>query len=228
MDCEQFRTWLENRDLSDLSESDRAAGHRRECPECRVLAAKDALLDKAIKRGCEKEPLPEHLEKIVSLNLGSSRSPRRFSTWMIKCASATVGVLALLLVFFLMPSDNTARRSFGSALARDHMVLEENHPIDQVVNMADWLDRQADFRATLPASYGLYRFEFVGARICVIEKCRTVHLVYRDGDRFLSLYIIDAKQVPASLSERKTYTSSADGVKVKMWRENHQVYAVVS
>ena len=229
MDCERFRIWLEERDLSDLSESDRATRHSRECPDCRELAAKDSLLDKTISRCLEKEPLPDHLEKIVALNLGSnSSSTHRFSPGLIKLASAGTGLIALLLVFFFLPSDNTARKNFGTALAQDHIVLEQEHSIDKVVNLSDWLARHADFKATLPASFGVYGFEFVGARICIIENCNTVHLVYRNGDRFISLYIVNAKQVPASLREGKTYNSSTDGLKVKLWRENNQVYAVIS
>lgn len=228
MDCKEFQTWLEDRDLSDLSESDRAARHSASCSNCRALAAKDRLLDKTIARGLEREPLPAHLEKIVALNLGSGRSTRRFSPWMIKCASALTGILALLAVYLVMPDDNAARNQFGTALAQDHEALEQAHPIDPVVNVPDWLASHADFKATLPASFGLYGFELVGARLCVIENCTTVHLVYREGDRFVSLYIVDAKQVPASMSEGKTYSSSAGGLKVKLWRENHQVYGVVS
>lgn len=228
MDCEQFRKWLEERDLSDLSESDRASKHSNLCDDCRGLAAKDALLDETIARGLEKEPLPDHLEKIVALNLGSSRTKPKFSSGMIKIASAGAGVLALLLVFFLLPGDNEARKSFGTALAQDHIVIEQQHPVDEVANLPDWLATHADFRATLPASFGIYGFKFVGARICVIENCNTVHLVYRDGDQIVSLYIVDAKQVPASLREGKMYQSSPDGLTVKLWRENHQVYAVIT
>ncbi len=228
MDCRQFQRWLEERDLSDLSEADRATKHRNSCSNCRELAAKDALLDETIARGLAKEPLPEHLEKLVVLNLGDGRPPRRFSPWIIKGASAIAGVVALLLVFFLLPSDNSARKDFSSALAQDHLLLGQKHPVDKVVNLSDWLAEHARFRATLPASFNIYGLEFIGARICLIENCTTVHLVFRDGDRFVSLYIADAKEVPASLQEGKTYSSSADGLQVRLWRENRQLYAVIS
>ncbi len=229
MDCKQFQAWLEQRDLSDLSEADRAARHKISCFNCRELAAKDEMLDKTIARGLAKERLPDHLEKLVVLNLGAgSSSPRRFSPWIIKGASAAAGVIALLLVLFLVPSDNTARKKFGSALALDHIELGRKHPVDKVVNLPDWLGDHAQFGATLPASSSFYGLELIGARICVIGNCTTVHLVYRDSGRFVSLYIIDAKQVPAALQEGKTYTSSADGLQVKLWRENHQVYALIS
>lgn len=229
MDCKQFQRWLEERDLSDLSEADRAAKHKDSCFSCRELAARDALLDKTIARGLAREPLPDHLEKMVALNLGGdNRQTRRFPPWFIRGASLAAGVIALLLVFFLLPSDNSARRHFGSALAQDHLVFTQKHPVDKVVNLADWLAEHASFRATLPGSFTIYGLELIGARICLIEHCTTVHLVFRDGDQFVSLYIADAKQVPASLQEGKTYNSSADGLQVRLWRENHQVYAIIS
>jgi hypothetical protein len=231
MDCNQYREWLENRDLSDISESDRAGSHSGECPQCSELTEKDEMLDKAIAGTMRKEPLPEHLEKIVAMNLSSSVSPtRRFSTGFIKLASLSAGIAALLLVMFLIPSDFTHLNDFGTALARDHGVILRNHPVDSVreETLPTWIRNHADFPASVPASFSKEGLELFGVRICVIENCRTVHLIYNSAEGFVSLFIIDADELPGSLKEGKRLAFTQKGSRIEMWREGGQVFARVS
>lgn len=231
MDCDKYKKWLENRDLSDISEADRATSHVRECVGCEDLTTKDAMLDRAIADTMQKDPLPENIEKIVAMNLSSSvSSSRRFSTGFIKIASLSAGVAAVLLVFFLIPADFAALNDFGTALAQDHNVILRNHPVDSVQEEAlpEWINKNADFAAAVPVSLSTQGLELFGARICVIENCRTVHLVYSTGEGFVSLFIIDAQQLPAPLKSGKTLTFTQKGCKVKMWREGDQVFAMIS
>jgi hypothetical protein len=231
MDCKQYKEWLENRDLSDISESDRAGNHARDCTGCEDLTRKDEMLDQAISNTMKKEPLPENLEKIVAMNLSSGVSrTRRFSTGFIKLASLSAGVAAVLLVFFLIPADFSALNDFGTALVQDHNGILRGHPVDSVQNekLPDWIGANADFAAQVPASFPSQGLELFGARICVIDRCRTVHLVYSTGAGFVSLFIIDADQLPAPLKDGKSLVFTQKGSEIKMWREGNQVFAMIS
>ena len=131
-------------------------------------------------------------------------------------------------MFTLLPRDYSGRTAFGSSLADDHLTLDKPHGLKEIDNMSEWLVAIADFKASLPAHFNGKEQQFIGGRICVIDKCRTVHLVFREGGVLSSLYIMDAGQVPASLEQGKIYSIKTNGNKIKMWQENHQVYAVIT
>jgi len=229
MNCEQFRSWLENRDFSDQSESDLALKHRRGCEGCQQLFLKDNMLDQAVDCTMDRQPLPDNLEKIVSLNLGSTRSNRkRVPTIFIRMLSMTAGVAVLVLLFLVIPKDYSARNDFGKSLVHDHMAHNYNQDLENIDDLDQWLAVHSSFGAHVPAKFAAKPdYRFVGARICVIDNCTTLHLVYRKGDGLVSLYIIDADQVKPELKENKTYTVTNNGYNVQMWKEQQQVYAVI-
>jgi len=228
MNCEQFKNWLENRDLADNSESDRAMRHSRECIACRELLKKDGLLDQAIARALGHEPIPDQFENLVSVSLGGSATRRRIPTGWVRLASLCCGLAALLIVLLLLPNDDTARDRFGAALARDHAALSSGHPLDSVEDPADWLKTHAQFPAELPADFNHADLVFVGVQNCIIKDCRTVHLVYRQGQRLVSLFLIDAGQAPAKFKSGTTYTIEHEGSAVRLWRDRQYLFAVVS
>jgi len=228
MNCEQFRNWLENRDLADNSESDRALRHSRVCANCRDLLEKDGLLDQAITRALAHEQTPDQFEKLVSVSLGGSSTRRRIPTGWVRLASLCCGLAALLLVLFLLPNEDTARNRFGAALARDHEALSSGHPLDPIEDPGDWLKTHAQFPAELPADFNHADLVFVGVQICIINDCRTVHLVYRQGQRLVSLFLIDAGRVPAKIKAGTTYTFEHDGAAIRLWRDRQYLFAVVS
>jgi hypothetical protein len=229
MNCDQFRSWLENRDLSDQSESDQAVKHKQDCQSCQHLFVKDKMLDQAIRDTMRKQPLPENLEKIVSLNLGSSRgSHRQIPRTFIRILSMAAGVGALVLLFLFVPTDYSARKDFGKSLVLDHIHHNYNQDLETIEDLSSWLSLQTSFGAAVPARFDSKKgYRFVGARICVIKNCRTVHLVYREGDGLISLYILDAAQVPATLGDRRTYSVTSNGYTIQMWKEQQQVFALV-
>ncbi|MBT8360717.1 MAG: hypothetical protein HKP41_13860 [Desulfobacterales bacterium] len=229
MDCGKYQNWLENKDLSDMSESNRAKNHEKTCEHCKDLAAKDQALDHAIARELAREPLPENLERIVALNLHKTTySERRISTSMIRVVSIFVGICSLLFLFTLLPRDFSGRGEFSSSLAADHHKLNKPHGLKEIDDVSAWLVAIADFQASLPADFKGKEQQFIGGRICVIDECRTVHLVFREGGVLTSLYIMDARQVPASFKQGKVYLVNTDGNSVKIWQENHQVYALIT
>ena len=230
MDCEQFRAWVENRDLSDQSEADRALKHQLECQACRTLLELDKTLDGGIGRKMAREPLPEHLERVVSLNLGSPASSRRIvPTGVIRLFSMLAGAGALLLLFYLYPTDYSARKEFGKAIAQDHIMHNYDSDLESIKIVEQWLGNNAPFRAALPAvaKFG-WNYTLVGGRICPIGDCEAVHLVYRSGSKLISLYIISPEQVTAPVEVDKTYRVKKKGYDIKMWIERNLFYALVT
>jgi len=230
MNCDEFRTWLENRDLSDQSESDRALKHQKECTFCQEMFEKDQVLEKIIRERMKPESSPEHLEKIVSVNLREHRARgRSIPTGVIRTFSMLAGACAVLLIFLLFPNDYSARNEFGKALAQDHIMHNYDVDLEKIDDLPGWLARKAPFGAKIPEKFlSSSEYSFLGGRICPVGPCQAVHLVYRTGSSLVSLYIIDAKQVSAPLDENRTYTVSRKGYTIKMWKDNNQFVAVVT
>jgi hypothetical protein len=49
------------------------------------------------------KPSPEELQRLVALHLGSGSGQRRHSPWLVRLLSAVLALLALVLLFILLP-----------------------------------------------------------------------------------------------------------------------------
>ena len=229
MNCDQFRHWLENRDLSDQSESDKALDHRAQCEACNLLYRKDTLLDQVICNGLERQSLPENLERIVSLNLGTSRrSLPRIPPFMIRTVSALAGIAALFALFLLVPTDYSKRNDYGKYLVQDHIMHNYGADFDPIDNLDLWLANHDIHDAVIPNPMKLPQsFRLVSGRVCFIDDCRTIHLVYRSGKKMISLYISKASEVNLDLTERKSYSHTFNSYNIKLFKDAKHLFALV-
>ncbi|THB78109.1 MAG: hypothetical protein D6B25_05285 [Desulfobulbaceae bacterium] len=228
MNCDEFRAWLENRDLSDQSEFDRAARHRAECQSCSELLEKDKLLEDKIAELMSREPLPENLKKVVDLNLGASRSSRpRFSTGTVRVLSMIAGLCAVLLIFISVPGDYSERKRFSQALVQDHLKHNYDHEMMGIDNLTSWLARydadQASFPVELDDEYTL-----LGGKVCLIADCKTLHLVFRKGQALVSFYIFDPDELARTFSMNRNFKMSMKGYDIRFWSGGNLVYALIS
>ena len=69
MDCKTFIDWLENRDLHDISESDKAMKHAADCTACMTKMEFDEKLDKLLFSALEPVDLPDSLVHKVDVSL---------------------------------------------------------------------------------------------------------------------------------------------------------------
>ena len=227
MNCREFQLWLEERDLSDLSEADRAMKHQHACERCRELAKMDELLEATLAGALAPEPLPDHLQRIIELNLSSPSGGRKRSTAAIRAFSFLAGIFLVALVFVLLSIDYSGRDGFSSALATDHDDHHTGHAFERVDNLDLWLQAKSG-GISLPAEFRRGDYILLGARICLVEKCRLAHLLFRQNDRVISLYLVEARQVPATLEEAEIYTLKQGAYQVRMWQSGQQVAALVS
>lgn len=229
MDCLRFAKWLENRDTFDVSEADIALKHTAKCEECKLKLEFDEKLDEMLFAAMKPVKLPSGLIDKVDLSLDrvqETGSRRRYG--LFGAVSAMAAFLIVIAISFVL----TSKPGIPSmdVLAK-HVIADNSHHGDAVlvvrdpanINQLGDFDISYDYLAReLPSDY-----KFIGARICPLGECQSMHLVYLDNGKRVSVYLVKAKDVGFSLSPGKKYTVSSDDQTVSFWKKGRYVIARV-
>jgi len=227
MDCLQFSQWLENRDTFDVSEADKAQKHTAVCQECRAKLTFDEKLDEAIFSAMKEVDLPKGFAGKIDLSLDRVMvsSPRK-KYGLYGMFSAVIAVIMVVAVSFtLAPTPSiSSMDELGRYVITDHghhddSVLVVENPLE-LEQLGDLAIPYESVKKELPESYS-----FVGARICPLGECESVHLVYLDNGRRISVYLVKNKDVGFSLSPGKQYTMSSENQTVSFWKKGGYVFA---
>ncbi len=94
-------------------------------------------------------------------------------------------------------------------------------------DLAAWGKENIGIQITAP------ELPFANARLievskCTLGDCATAHLVYMDNGKRFSVFIIPENEADFTLSSKRKYTVEIDGHQVKIWKVDHQVYALVT
>ena len=228
MDCLHFCRWLESRDLHDVSEADKAMKHAASCPPCQGRLHFDEHLDGQIFEAMAKEPMPSEMEARIDISL--ERTAEKAPTYRFRLYGALAAVLAAMVVLVLpfWPSASIPSLDLmGRYVVADHTghgddLLVIDHP-SNLGRLGDLGIDYGTIRGELPPS-----FVFVGARICPLGECEALHLVFKDGTRRVSVYLVKTGDVGFSLSGGSRYSISAGQQTVHFWKKGGHIYALVA
>lgn len=227
MDCKQFAHWLENRDNHDVSEADQALKHARTCKECQAKLRVDEKLDTLIRSAMGREIMPGSLPGKVDLNLAGMRSSRSRASY--RWLGAFSAMLAVMLVFGVALMFTPSGPSMDEVV--DHAIADHNGHDDTILVVRDLQDiyRLGDLQLSLEEimaelPQGL---AFVGARICPLGECEAIHMVLRQNDRRISVYLIKAEEVDFSLSTKGRYSLERGQQSIQLWQRGEYVFAMV-
>jgi hypothetical protein len=106
----------------------------------------------------------------------------------------------------------------------DHGALDIYEKID---DPAIWLAKNVE-RKIEPPQHIPEGFIVKGVRFCTIEDCQVIHMVYSKGDVLVSVFVVDEDDAGFHMELGKTYTLGMDKNRITFWKENGNVYAVVS
>ena len=138
------------------------------------------------------------------------------------------GIAALFLIFLMVPTDFSQRNDYTKSLVQDHLMHNYSEDLESIEDLDVWLANQNVFNGPIPREImGTGNYQILGGRICYIDDCRTIHLVYRNQEQLISLYISDASEVDIKLAEQKSYSHSYNSYDIKLWKEAGHLYAVV-
>lgn len=225
MQCDEFKMWLENKDSHNVSEADRAQKHAAKCAQCQAMLKKDELLDVFIAKSLAAVQMPSGFKNQADLDL-SRAAGRRSSAVLLAVALVVCAAIAL---FLLLPSQSgfqTMDELSGYALQdyRQHGAQEEE--FEPITDLGTWLAQtvrqQVAVPQGVPAGYAV-----VAGRFCQLGQSRVVHLLYKQGANYLSVYLIEAKEIEFPIRSGRTYTVSMNGSEVRIWREKDYVYVLV-
>jgi hypothetical protein len=228
MKCEMFSDWLENRDMHDVSEGDRALKHTESCEHCRDLYQKDECLNLFLEEKMTMEPIPERLKNQIDLNLDRQGffEKTNSSLW---AKAVPLALAAMLVMYLLLPFSQNyeALDMMGGNIVADHL-----HHTDNVMIVRDLDELQAYCASELnlavskpnmPANY-----KFIGARVCPLGDHSSVHLSYMADGKRVSLYIVKAEETLAALKAGDRYEVVKSQHNIKFWREQDKIYALIT
>ena len=227
MDCLHFSKWLENRDMFDVSEADKAIKHSDACENCNAKLQFDEHLDRLLFKAMQPVEIPKSLSDTVDINLDRMSNPKsRKKYGWYGLFSAAAAAMIILIFSFPFSSGIPSMDELGKYVIADHdhhgdAVLVVRNPED-LQQLGDIAMPYSTVKAQLPAQYS-----FVGARICPLGECQAVHLVYLDKGKRVSVYMVKVKDVAFSMSSGKQYTVSSKEQVVSFWKKGKYIFAKV-
>ncbi len=227
MDCKEFHLWLENRDIYDLSEADRALRHSEQCDNCKILLGGDQQLDKRIREMFQYDKVPDTLLRNVNRRLESRARVRK--RWGKYLALPVLFAVSLALFLILQPSENViAIEALGRSVVLDH--LDHGSPdtaFEKIVNIKQWSGERLN-RPFVLKDLPEKGFTVVGGIICTINNCNFAHLLLTGKDGYASLFVAQEKDIHCKLTSGKMYSVHVEGKKVRLWKKDAMVYLLVA
>lgn len=227
MDCEKFSHWLENRDNHDVSEADQALKYAQTCEDCQAKLQFDENLDKLIHNALEREEMPNSLAGKVDLSLaGMSPNRSRTSYRWFGAFSAMIAVLLVFTISLLFSPSLPTMDELGKHIIVNHTLYDDSSlevkDFENIYGLGELTLRRDEIVAELPEG-----LEFVGARLCLLGDCEPFHLVFRQNNRKVSVYLIRADELGFSLPSKGKYSMQEGDQVVQFWQKGSYVFAMV-
>lgn len=228
MKCKAFLTWLEDRDLHDVSEADKAIKHAEGCPDCKDVYVKDEQLNALLRENIAWQPLPEKLKSRIDLNLDKQDVyERRKTSWWSK--GIPLALAAMLVIYLVIPfsSQIQALEVMGNDIVADHLKHSDDvmivHDLKDLSAYCEKYMNTTVTRPQLPAKY-----KFIGARVCHVGQYNSAHLTYMVEGKRVSLFIVDASPSEFGMKRGRKYDVASGDHSIQFWRENNKIYALLT
>lgn len=227
MDCQAFSNWIENRDMYDVSEADKALKHTVQCIDCKRKLQLDEQLDDLLAEAMKPVTMPASLADKVELNLDRMTEKKAATKYgWYGAVSAVLTVVVIAFLYFPFSSGIPSIDELGKHVIADHgghddTVLVVSKP-DDLYKLGSLAASYDAVKTQLPEGY-----TFVGARICPLGDCKAVHMVFTEKDKRISLYLVKTDDVDFSLSADRKYSMTMGDQVVNFWKRGAYIYAMV-
>ncbi len=171
--------------------------------------------------------MPASLRDKVDLSLDgiAEKQSKGKLGWYGAFSAAIAAMVVFALSFTLSPSRPSVDE-MGKYVVYDHGYHGDSIlAIDKLSDISQLSDVAIDYKQIekqLPADYS-----FVGGRICPLGDCQSIHLVYNNNGKRVSLYLIKTSDVDFSLSPGQQYTTRYNKQTVDFWQEGQFVFAMI-
>ncbi len=230
MNCDQFQHWLLTRDVFVRNEPSEVLSHLNTCADCKRLYMMDTGIEKDIRTGFFCEELPKDLMDRIDTALDGARTPLRLNRPVI--ATLTAGII-LMAVFFFMNSNRPFRYPDLYHLGENAVLthLKGNTTLsftpDKLDEALTMMRKELEFDVILP-DLPEKGYTLLGGRLCFVGKCRTAYLFYQKSGQTVSLFILSHDHLGFEMAEGTENHFEIKDCRADIWKENGQVYALVS
>ena len=230
MNCNEFKTWIANRDLYDKRVHGEADTHVASCAQCRRLFELDDLAEYQIREGMRASDVPRGLLDRIEADISSSGKDKgsRPVLWTKFVPIFATAVLALILIVNPFSSRIQTLDQMGTYVLENHFTGHTNAAFNaaDVTDVAGWFSKRLGYAVEMPdlRSLGL---TLQGGKRCSLGKKRAAYLFCDRKGQMVSLFVVNAGALGFKLDKDRTYGVYDRGGKIKIWQEGGMVYALV-
>ncbi len=236
MNCNEFKTWLSNKDISDAGVAEETKMHMEGCALCKKLYSMDSLIEAQIKEGLKKTDPPKRLFARIEMNLQSTKEDKasdhftltRFAGAWWKILAAPVAVAAVLF-FVLYPFSKgfESLEEIGKLAVNDHLSnLAMTFNAGEISDIPGWFENRIGYGIRIPdlAKQGL---TFSGGRKCHLGNRDAAYLLYEKEGKRASLFIIKTADLNFKMENTGRYHITQSGCDIQFWKNAKLLYAMV-
>jgi hypothetical protein len=190
----------------------------------------DNGLEKDIRTGFLCEEIPKDLMDRIDMALDGARTQLRLNRPVI--ATLTAGII-LMAVFFFMNASRPFRYPdlyhLGENAVLTHLKGNTNLSFtpDKLDQALITMKKELEFDVVLP-DLSKKGYTLLGGRLCFVGKCRTAYLFYQKSGQTVSLFILSHDHLGFEMAEGTENHLEIKDCRADIWKENGQVYALVS
>lgn len=233
MTCNDFKTWLGNKDLLGQSAEGQAREHMDSCEQCNKLAEVDSLLEYRISEGFQQVEPPREFFARLEMDIMSAERTERveiLSTSPWKKLVPALAMAALVLIIVLNPFGGKIGSidQIGSYALANHLnpELTMAFKMEDVADVTGWFESRVGFSPHLPRR-NMQGLTLLGGRECYWGKNKAAYLICDKSGKKVSVFIIDPSTLDFTLERDRSYSIQDRGHEIKIWKEKEQVFAMV-
>ena len=231
MNCQDFKAWIDNKDLFDARVIADAKIHMAACEPCKKLHALDVLIDDRVKDCLQPTAVPQGLLARIETNTISQKKAPAASFAIWKKFVPLLAAAAIVFIIIINPFSgkiNSLNQMQAYAL-ENH--LSENRTMEfkagDIDGVSRWFTNRLGYTVVLP-NYHRRGLNFLGGRECFLGRIKAAFLYCEKQGKRVSLFIVDADALKFPLDEAKNYSITDQGYEIKVWKEGNMAYALVN
>lgn len=148
-------------------------------------------------------------------------------------AVLAAGILLVVILALFMESNKSGRYQSLHQLTENAVIhhLKKNTAMsftaEKMEETLAMIKKELGFNAVIP-DLSENGYTLLGGRICRLDKCRTAYIFYKKNDTLYSLFILNDDHLGFEMADGIRFSSDIKECHTDIWKENGQVYAMVS
>jgi hypothetical protein len=230
MNCQDFKAWLDNKDLYDERVCADAEIHMAGCEQCNNLYTLDALIDARVKDCLKPAEVPQGLLSRIETDIMAKKKDldAPFAFWKKFVPLFAAAAIVFMIVINPFSAKIKNLNQMQAYALENHLAVDKamEFKTADVEDASKWFKNRLGYNVTLP---NLHRrgLNFIGGRECVLGKKKAAYLLCEKQGKKASLFIVDADALNFPLDEAKNYFVTDQGYEIKVWKEGNMAYALV-